>query len=76
MTACAIAFFVSGLVPPMVVAGLFLLTPIYFMLALWSAGKQNLDKLAMILGLLIGPVIYPFIPEFDLLISGVCWWIL
>ena len=70
VTVCAIAFFVTGFVPPIVVAGLFLLTPIYFLLALWNAGKQNLDKLALVLGLIIGPVVYLYTPEFDLLISG------
>ena len=70
ITVCAIAFFIAGFVPPLIAAGLFLLTPIYFMLALWSAGRQNLDKLALIFGLIIGTAVYPFFPEFDLLISG------
>ena len=67
---CGVAFYVAGYLPPLAVAGLFLLTPIYFMLSLWNAGRQILDKLSLLLGLIIGPIVYSFLPEFDLLISG------
>lgn len=56
--------------PPAVAAALLLLTPIYFMLALWGAARAAVDRLALAAGIVLGPVFTVLVPELDLLLAG------
>ncbi len=67
----AIAFEMIGRMPEMLAGALFFLTPIYFLLSLWAAARHAIDRIAMMAGLVLGPVFYQLTPEFDLLLSGV-----
>lgn len=66
----AISYVLIGTLPMLLTGGLFLLTPVYFLLSLWSASKLASDKLAMVLGLVLGPVFYLWLPGMDLLWTG------
>ncbi|NBN77393.1 branched-chain amino acid ABC transporter permease [Microvirga tunisiensis] len=56
--------------PPMVAGALFLLTPVYFLCSLWTAARLSVDKVAMLVGLGLGPVFALVAPGADLLLTG------
>ena len=43
--------------PPLVSAALFLLTPMYFLTSLWGSARERAGHVAMVLGLVLGPVV-------------------
>ena len=55
---------------PWLAAALMMLTPVYFLLALWSAGRAFSERLAMVVGLVLGPLFHFVTPRFDLLLAG------
>lgn len=67
----ALGFMLAGAVPRMVAATLLFLTPIYFLLSLMAAATVRSDRLAIALGVTLGPVFYLLVPGFDLLATGV-----
>ena len=66
----AVYLFSTG-IPSMVLGALFFLTPVYFLTSLWATARDRVVKLAMISGLVLGPVFHMIAPEFDLLLAGV-----
>jgi predicted branched-subunit amino acid permease len=66
----AVAYLLIADFPGWLSAMLVLLTPIYFLLALWGAAKVSADRFAMVAGLLLGPVFTIFAPDLDLLLAG------
>lgn len=66
----AISFMVLPAIPGPIAAGLVLLTPVYFMFSMYQASRTGGDKLALILGLILGPVFYYYFPGADLLLTG------
>jgi predicted branched-subunit amino acid permease len=68
----AIGYLIAGEVSPLIAAALFFLTPIYFVLSMiQSAARSLTDKLAIVLGLLFGPLFAIWTPGFDLLLAGI-----
>lgn len=57
--------------PPAVMAGLLLLTPIYFLTSLWGSAREKASHVAMVAGIVLGPIIHIYAPGFELLIAGV-----
>ena len=70
MAVVAIVFAIAATLPPVVAAGLFLLTPMYFLTSLWGSAREQAAHIAMVLGLVLGPVLHVFAPGFDLLGAG------
>ncbi|MDD7910679.1 AzlC family ABC transporter permease [Pseudovibrio exalbescens] len=66
----AIAYLLVPQVPDIVAGALVMLTPIYFLISMWGAARVPSDHMAMIFGLILGPVFYLWFPGFDLLLSG------
>ncbi len=60
----------AAVFPPVIAAGLFFLTPIYFLTSLWGAANLSSDKLAMVFGLVLGPLLHFVVPQVDVLIAG------
>ena len=56
--------------PPIVAGTLFFLTPVYFLTALWAAARHHVDRIAMVAGLVLGPVFHVLDPEFDVMWAG------
>lgn len=56
--------------PPIVMAALLLLTPIYFLTSLWGSARESAAHVAMIFGMVAGPLVHLIGPGFDLLIAG------
>ena len=54
----------------MLMAGLLLLTPIYFLTSLWGSARERAGHVAMMFGMVLGPVFHLFAPGFDLLAAA------
>lgn len=65
-----IGFELAGSVPPVLAGVLLFLTPIYFLLSLMKAANLAMDWTAIIVGSIMGPVLYIVTPGFDLLLTG------
>ncbi|MCT8998536.1 AzlC family ABC transporter permease [Chelativorans intermedius] len=70
MGVVAVVFAIAGRLPPAVSAALFFLTPMYFLTSLWGSARERAGQVAMVLGLVLGPVFHLLLPEFDLLAAG------
>ena len=70
MLVTAIVYLVADSLPPTVSAALFLLTPMYFLTSLWGSARERAGHIAMILGLVLGPLLHLVVPGFDLLGAG------
>lgn len=70
MIVVGVVFTLAGNLPPMVSAGLFLLTPMYFLTSLWGSARERAGHVAMVLGLGLGPLFHSIWPGFDLLAAG------
>lgn len=76
-TVSTFVFFMTGIayllveqLPPIIAGSLVLLTPIYFACSLWGAARMVADKLALLVGLVLGPVFFLTFPGLDLLWTG------
>lgn len=66
----AIGYSIAGVVPPVMAAALFLMTPLYFLLTLPSAARLLSDRLALIFGIFLGPLFALWVPGTDLIWTG------
>lgn len=71
MVLTGVVFLLAESFPPVVMAGLLLLTPIYFLTSLWGSARERASHYAMAFGIVLGPLVHLWIPQFDLLIAGV-----
>ena len=51
--------------------GLAILNPIYFLCMMVGASKTIQVTLSVLLGIILGPIIYLFSPEWSILIAGI-----
>ncbi len=63
-------YLLAGSVPVAVSAALMSFTPIYFLLSMIASARQIADRLAILLGVTIGPAVFMLWPELDLLVAG------
>ena len=56
--------------PPLLMAGLYFLTPIYFAMATWKTTRALAEKLALGLGFSLGPLFAFIVPEANILAAG------
>ena len=70
MVVVGVVFAISGDLPPIASAALLLLTPIYFLTSLWGSARERAGHVAMVLGLVLGPLFHLLTPGFDLLAAG------
>lgn len=57
--------------PPIVAGCLFFLTPIYFLASIWSSARQRVIHVALVVGLIAGPICYWLAPSIDILLAGI-----
>ncbi|MEL6436947.1 MAG: AzlC family ABC transporter permease [Pseudomonadota bacterium] len=57
--------------PEAVLAALFFLTPIYFLCSLWGSARERAGQIAMVAGLLLGPIFHLMVPDASILLTGV-----
>jgi predicted branched-subunit amino acid permease len=70
MMVVAAVYMVADVLPPSFSAALFFLTPLYFLTSLWGSARERAGHVAMVLGLLLGPVMAMVTPDFALLATG------
>lgn len=70
MLVAAVVYLLADRLPPVVSAALFLLTPMYFLTSLWGSARERAGHVAMVLGLILGPLLHLVVPGFDLLGAG------
>lgn len=70
MVVVAVVYLLAESLPPTVSAALFLLTPMYFLTSLWGSARERAGHVAMVLGLVLGPLLHIVLPGFDLLGAG------
>ncbi|WP_377288535.1 AzlC family ABC transporter permease [Rhizobium sp. SG2393] len=57
--------------PPILAGCLFFLTPVYFLASIWASARQRVIHVALVVGLIMGPVATLLAPEIDILITGI-----
>lgn len=70
VVAVAIAYPLMGSLPPLLAAGLFMLTPIYFLLSMSKSAREPAAYVALGSGVVLGPLFHVYMPQFDLLLAG------
>ncbi len=67
----ALGYLLTDAVPQWLVAALLFMTPLYFLLSLIeTSSRARSDRIALVLGVIGGPLAYLVAPDFDLLITG------
>ncbi|MEL6750909.1 MAG: AzlC family ABC transporter permease [Pseudomonadota bacterium] len=61
----------AGSFPPVLMALLTFLTPLYFTMSIWNASRLSVERLALLLGVLALPAAYWASPQFAILIAGI-----
>lgn len=71
MAVVVVVYLVADALPPALSAALLLLTPMYFLTSLWGSARERAGHVAMVAGLVLGPLFHLAVPGFDLLATGV-----
>jgi predicted branched-subunit amino acid permease len=69
-TGTAIGYLLAGSVSVALSAAFLFMTPLYFLTSLVATSRTNADRLAVALGLALGPPLFLLVPGFDLLAAG------
>jgi len=56
--------------PPVIAGALFMMTPVYFVASIWASATQPVVKIAFALGIVLGPLLALWAPDFDVLYAG------
>ncbi len=70
MIATSAGYALTGMMPLPLAATLVFFTPAFFLLALVDGARLDQDRIAIVLGAVIGPVVHAFWPSVDLLVAG------
>lgn len=65
-----VGYLLALVVPQVLLAALLFMTPVYFLLSLAVGARARMDWIAIALGLLLGPILYRFLPGPDLMLTG------
>ncbi len=71
VVATAVGFYLAGSLPPLYAAALLFLTPLSFTLSLVRNSRLLVDRMALVLGLVLAPVLATLEVGLDLLWSGI-----
>jgi len=71
VTATALTVFsVAAVFPPILMAGLYFLTPLYFASTIWNTARFRAEHLALVMGFCLGPLVALVLPEANILVAG------
>lgn len=70
MIVAGVSHELAGALPPLLAAGLTLLTPLYFTVSLWGAARLASDRLALAFGVATWPAMHWLEPNFELIWTG------
>lgn len=71
MIGTIVGFTFSRGLPVAAAAALLMMTPLYFLFSLAAGASSRMDWAALVIGSLLGPVLFMLMPGFDLMITGV-----
>lgn len=66
----ALGYLMTGALPVWLIAALLFMTPLYFLLSLVETSRSIADRVALIAGAVGGPLMFLWLPGFDLLLTG------
>lgn len=66
----AVIYSTVASLPALLAGGLFFLTPVYFLTSIWASTRDRAGRIAMLVGLALGPAFHQVAPEFDILYAG------
>lgn len=67
----AVGYGLLSAFPPILSAVLAFMTPAYFLLSIWGSSRDAMTRIAFLTGLLLGPAVTPFAPQFDIFYAGI-----
>jgi len=70
MIVVAVVYALADSLPAPISAALLMLTPMYFVTSLWGSAREQAGHVAMILGVVLGPLFHILVPDGDLLAAG------
>lgn len=70
MLSGAAGYLLTGKLGPTAAAVLLFLTPIYFLVSMHRASAAPADRLALLFGVVLGPLVYLWLPGWELILSG------
>jgi len=70
LVATIVGYEAAALLSLELAAGLLFLTPLYFVLSMLRASDTLADRLALLFGFALGPLVYVTMPGFELVLSG------
>ncbi len=70
MVATSVGYAITGMMPLPLAATLVFFTPAFFLLALIDGARLNQDRIAIVLGAVMGPAVHAVWPAADLLVAG------
>ena len=71
MAASVVGFYVAAQVPVLFAAGMLFLTPLSMLMSIARNSRMLIDRLALVLGLIIGPVLAASKVGLDLMWTGI-----
>ena len=66
----SITYVQAAVLPALVMAGLYFLTPLYFSTSVWRSAALNAERFALLAGFVAGPVAMWLLPQSGLLVGG------
>lgn len=70
LVATAVGYQLAAALTRELAAGLLFLTPLYFLLSMLRASDSPTDRLALLFGFTLGPLVFVTLPGFELVLSG------
>lgn len=70
MSGSALGYLLAASVPPALSAALLFMSPAFFWLSQIGTARQPADWVALSIGCVLGPVLFHWLPGFDLLLAG------
>jgi predicted branched-subunit amino acid permease len=70
LSASAAGYLLAASVPPTIAAALLFITPLSFLLSLIEAARSAVDRIAIVGGVVVGPLAFLAAPGLDLLLTG------
>ncbi|MEO0547944.1 MAG: AzlC family ABC transporter permease [Pseudomonadota bacterium] len=69
-TTAAVVYSVAAVFPPILMAGLYFLTPLYFASTIWNTARFKAEHLALAFGFCFGPLVALVLPQANILLGG------
>ena len=69
-TVAGVVYQLSASFPPMIMAALYFLTPLYFATSIWNSSRLKPEYMSLGLGFILGPIFAIVVPQANILLAG------